>query len=77
VGALVALALLLRAAPGALLRLSGERLAAGGAYSSPRRLPFLLWVVHQAARRAAPARAAPVRDPDGCGDRRVSAREAT
>ncbi|KAK9831873.1 hypothetical protein WJX81_004370 [Elliptochloris bilobata] len=50
VGALVALALLLRASPGALLRLSPDLLAAGGTYSSPRRLPFLLWIIHQAAR---------------------------
>lgn len=48
----MALALALRAQPGALLRLSGDLLAAGGAYSCPRRLPFLLWIIHQAARRA-------------------------
>lgn len=48
----MALALALRAQPGALLRLSSDLLAAGGAYSCPRRLPFLLWIIHQAARRA-------------------------
>jgi len=46
VGALVALALLLRAAPGALLRLSGDLLAAGGASTRrpgalPRRAQLL------------------------------------
>ncbi len=60
----MALALLLRAAPAALLRLSPGLLAAGAAYSCPRRLPFLLWIIHQAA-RCAPSRS-PLVTPVDC-----------
>ena len=50
VGVLIALALVLRAQPLLALRLSEKVLSAGPQYTSPQRLPFLLWALSQASR---------------------------
>lgn len=50
VGVLIAVALVLRAQPLLALHLSGKVQTAGQRYTSPQRLPFLLWALSQASR---------------------------
>ena len=50
VGLLVSLSLMLRAMPSVALLLADSLLRGGAEYSSPLRLPFLLWTLGQAAK---------------------------
>lgn len=50
VGLLVVLCLILRSRPEVLLLMSPTFLKKGAAYSTPRHLPFQLWILDQAAR---------------------------
>ena len=50
VGLLVSLSLMLRATPGLALLLADGLLRGGAEYSSPLRMPFLLWTLGQAAK---------------------------
>lgn len=53
-GLLVSVALVLRASPAAAILLSDALVTAGARYSGPQRLPYLLWMLAQAAMCAAP-----------------------